>query len=153
MDNYKIQPLGTELAHEFSFNIDDCYLNTGPQTEKCRDVTVPVSLTGRSPGKANPSGSPCFKHVRTIQTEKPKYIYIYIFSNQKVIFNLNWPEHCIQSVILSRQMLGVWTLPVQLRCSAQPGTAAPPLSLLKAAPSWATGPVVMAAPLIFLWIR
>lgn len=87
MDNYKIQPLGTELAHKFSFNINDCYLNTGPQTAKRRDVTVPVSLTGRSPGKATPSGSPCFKHVRTIQTEKTKYIYIYIYSAIRRLFS------------------------------------------------------------------
>lgn len=65
---------------------DDCYLNTGPQTAKCRDVMVPASLTGRSPGKATPPGSPRFKHMpEQFKQKRLKKI----FSNQKVIFNLN----------------------------------------------------------------
>lgn len=94
----------SELINIPLIPFDSCHLSTGPQMAKCRERSWCQchSQAGAQRKPALLAPAPPFQY--TPEECKLKTLKK-IFCNQKAIFNLNWPEHSMWSVILSRQML------------------------------------------------
>lgn len=100
---------------------DGCHLSPGPQMAKCRERSwCQCHSQAEAQRKlALLAPPPPFKYTpEECKEKRPKKI----FCNQKAIFNLNWPEHSMWSVILSRRTVYAWT--PSPPSSAQPHNAA-----------------------------